>query len=246
MTHDAAHIDDEILSAFVDDQLTPDEKAQVQAHLDACSACQQRLEELLAVATLLRRLPDVDLPRDFSLGPRRVADPPNVTRLRRWYTVTRVGAATLAAAWLFLSAGALYVDSRPAPAVVELAQPRAASAPAPTVQSVPATPTTAARSAAAGNAAAPARPVSNASQANPRSDDQVEAVTSVNSLPTQVPTPSPTALPRVVVVAPVSVTLGDPAAPLRLAATIAGVVAVLTLLATLIVRRRLRQAASHL
>lgn len=42
-----------------------------------------------------------------------VADPPNVIRLRRWYSVARTGAASLAAIFVFLSVGALYVGSQP-------------------------------------------------------------------------------------------------------------------------------------
>jgi anti-sigma factor RsiW len=244
VTQHAEHLGDEVLSALVDDQLSRDERAPVQAHLGDCSVCQQRLEELRSVVSLLRSLPDVDVPRDFSLGPRVVADPPNIVRLRRWYTATRIGAATLAAGFLFLSAGALYVDSRPAVQPVQL------SAPAPAAQQAPAAPTVAVRSAAppaapqaspAAGVAAAARPA----RANPQPDDQVAAATSINPLPTLVPTPRPTV---VVLPVPVRVTTdaADPAAPLRGGAIVIGLVAVLTLLAALIVRHRLQQAASHL
>src|SRR5437016_1677094 len=87
------------------------------------------MRELVA---LLRALPSVDPPRDFRLGPRLVADPPNVIRLRRWYAWSRAGAGALAAAFVFLSVGTLYVDSRPTatPAtLVSKAQPAAQSAP---------------------------------------------------------------------------------------------------------------------
>ena len=65
---------------------------------------------------MLRQLPEVDPPRDFSLGPRLVADPPNVIRLQRWYTATRAAAASLAAVFVLLVAGTLYVDTSVAPA----------------------------------------------------------------------------------------------------------------------------------
>ena len=243
MTHPAEHIDDELLSALVDDQLGPDERPHVQAHLATCSGCQQRLEQLRAVATLLHAMPDVDPPRDFSLGPRLVADPPNVVRLQRWYTATRIAAGTLAAAWLVLSAGVLYIDSRPPPAVVELSQPRTAAAPSPVAQEAPAAPTVGVRAAAP--AAAPqVRPTTGAGQPNPQSDDQVAAATSVNQLPTQVPTPQPTLVPRPLPPTPTSVAEMD-ASPLRAAEIALGIVTVVTLLLTLVVRHRLRQAASH-
>ena len=126
------HIADLILSAAIDDQLTPDEARQANAHLETCSVCRARLDELRSVVGLLRALPELEVPRDFSLGPRLVADPPNVVRLRRWYGFARAGAASLAAAFVFLSAGALYVDSQPGTSTVGLsAQSQFASAPAP-------------------------------------------------------------------------------------------------------------------
>src|SRR5580765_1517746 len=95
--------------------LEPAEQADAQAHLRSCAECAQRVEELRSVALLLRRLPVVEPPRTFELGPRAVADPPNLVRLRRWYTASRVAATTLAAGFVFMAASALYVDSRPAP-----------------------------------------------------------------------------------------------------------------------------------
>jgi hypothetical protein len=248
VTHPAQHLSDDLLSALVDDQLTPDEKALVQAHLGTCSVCRQRLEELRSVATLLRSLPEVDLPRDFSLGPSLLVDPPNVIRLRRWYTATRIAAATLAAGWLVLSAGAMYVDTRPV-ALTESARPVSVSAPAPAARYAEPAPTTAVKSQApavapqapAAGTAAQSRPAA----LNPQADDQVAAATSVNPLPTPVPTPKPTIVAPPVPVPTPNDSL-DAAAPLRTAAIVAGLVAVLTLLAAMIVRHRLQQAAAHL
>jgi anti-sigma factor RsiW len=250
VTHQAEHLGDDILSALVDDQLTPEERALVEAHLGGCSICQRHLEELRSVATLLRSLPELEPPRDFSLGPRKVVDPPDVVRLRRWYAATRVAAATLAAGWLVLSAGVLYVDSRPKTVSTELSSPQTASAPAPAARDSASAPTIAVKSDApaaapqpspAAGAAGAARPA----VSNPQPDDQIAAATSVNPLPTQVPTPRPTAV-VVPLPAPITGSALDPAAPLRGAAIVVGLVAVLTLLAALIVRHRLQRAASHL
>jgi len=108
------HVADQTLSAFIDDQLTPDEATHAKLHLETCLVCSVRLDELRALVRLLQILPSVEPQRDFSIGPRLVRDPPNVVRLRRWYGVVRAGAATLAAAFVFLSVSALYVDSRAA------------------------------------------------------------------------------------------------------------------------------------
>jgi Putative zinc-finger len=261
VTHSADHLGDDLLSAFVDDQLTPDEAQQVRAHLATCSVCQERLDGFRSVAALLRRLPEVEPPRDLSLGPRHVVDPPNVIRLRRWYVVARTSAATLAAAFVFLSVGALYVDSRPTATATEsvrttVAQDGAASAPAaPQVAPAASTPPVRAAAPAVAPAGAPAAAaqaspaagaaaVARAVPSKPQPDDQVAAATSINPLPTLPPTPQPTAVAFTAPGTSGSVPV-DPAAPLRNAALGVGVVAVLTLLAALVVRHRLRQSPSQ-
>jgi len=286
------HIADQSLSAFIDDQLAPDAALQAQTHLETCSVCRVRLDELQSLVDLLHRLPSLEPPRDFSIGPRLVADPPNVVRLRRWYGVVRAGAATLAAAFVFLSAGALYVNSQPAassglssrsqvasaPAAplaaspaVRSAAPAAAAPPAPVpsgpgalADAAPAGVSAPARAASAstpsgiapGGAGAPApsgaapggaAAAAARSQPAPGDDltDQVTAATSARPLPTLAPTavPVPTQAPPRIAQQPFAVATVDPAAPLRTAAAIVGLLAVFGLLATLVVRHRLRAAS---
>jgi Putative zinc-finger len=237
-----SHLADDVISALIDEQLSPPELAEAHTHLAACPACQQRLDELRSVVGLLRGLPSEAPPRSFALGPRLVADPPNVVRLRRLYTATRVAAATFAAGFVFLSAGALYVDSRPAskaastaevlsaPQARDIGKPAAALAPSP-VQPAAAGAPAAARPQTASNAADPA--------------DQIAAATTVRPLPTPVPTPTPVVVaptPMPVALAPQP---GDEAAPLRLAAIALGVLAVLALLAALVTRHRVQASASR-
>jgi hypothetical protein len=246
------HLSDETLSALIDNQLSSDDTSASQVHLGTCSACALRRDELRSVAELLRSLPELEAPRDFALGPRVVADPPNVIRLQRWYAVTRAAAASLAAVFVFLAAGALYVDSQPVPraATTSAADARSSlSAPAPAAepQNVPpAAPTPALSRAAAPAAQAPvgAAAVRSASPGPAGAEsDQVAAATSVRPLPTLAPTPAPTAvaLPPQPPPAPAEV---DPAAPLRTAAAVVGVLAVLTLLATFLVAHRVRRAVN--
>jgi hypothetical protein len=259
------HLADELLSALIDAQLSPDEESAAHAHLGTCAACQTRLQELRSVVVLLRALPSMEPPRAFALGPRLVADPPNVIRLQRWYTVARAGAASLAAAFVFLSVGTLYVDSRPVPTASTLsskAAPAAQVASDGTIPNAPAAenavaptaPAPAARQAAPAAAQAPAPAAAQApgagaalaankptpAAADPA--DQVAAATSIRPLPTQVPTPVPTQLPFVA--APVPEPQADTAALLRAAAVIVGVLTVLALLAAVLMRHRLR--AAHL
>jgi anti-sigma factor RsiW len=232
MTQPPAHLSDDLLSAAVDDQLTPDERTQVADHLGACAECQERLEDFSSVHTLLRRLPELDPPRDFSLGPRVLVDPPNVIRLRRWYSVARASAASLAAVFVLLSAGALYVDSRPAAPELNQ-QSRVVFAPAPLQQPQPA----AVKPAAPAAGAAAARAVS----ASPQPDDQIAAATSVSPLPTPPPPPQPTAAP-LTAIPPQPVSTG---APLREAAVNIGLLAIVALVAVFIVRHRLHSAQAH-
>jgi hypothetical protein len=130
VTQPTDHIDDETLSSLVDHQLTSDEAAQVQTHLATCAVCQAQVDDLGSLASLLRGLPDLDPPRDFALGPHLVTDPPNVVRLQRWYMATRAVAASLAAVFVLLSVGTLYIDSRPATtSSAQVTQPRLLSSP---------------------------------------------------------------------------------------------------------------------
>jgi len=259
VTH-SDHLADDVLSQLVDDQRSP---AKAQAHLETCVVCQARLEEMRTLVGLLRSLPSVEPPRDFRLGPRVVGDPPNVVRLRRWYAVTRAGAGALAAAFVFLSVGALYVDSRPAAAPATLAsksQPAAQSAPdtvaRDTATNVSPPPTPAPRAAAA-PAVAPQPPAAGAAARSNQVDpaptstepgDQIAAATTARPLPTQVPTPTLVAqsAPPSASVAP-STPQPDTAAPLRIASAIVGILSALGILVALLMRHRLRTASrSHL
>jgi anti-sigma factor RsiW len=257
LTHPGEHITDETLSVFIDDRLTPDEERAVRAHLETCSTCQAHVDELESVVALLRALPSVETPRTFALGPRLISDPPNVLRLRRWYTITRVGAASLAAVFVFLSVGSLYLGAQPTPSSVGLyakAQPASSpqSAQAPSTEAV--APVPAATSAPARQAApAPAMGgAARSAQAGPTptgagdAADLTTAATSVRPLPTPVPTPAVRAAsPAPSAASGPSADQLDPAGSLGIAAALVGVLAVLGVLAALIVRHRLQAASGN-
>src|SRR5438270_13480242 len=61
------HLTTEQLSAFLDKQLTLQEQAFFDAHLQVCSQCQQALAELRRTVVLLRAMPRIDVPRSFTL-----------------------------------------------------------------------------------------------------------------------------------------------------------------------------------
>ncbi|MEK6620466.1 MAG: zf-HC2 domain-containing protein [Chloroflexota bacterium] len=81
------------LSAYLDGALAPAERAGVQSHLDACSPCRARLEELRATASLLAALPS---PR-----PSRGLAPRFVERLN-WLRPLRSLSLVASGAFLFL------------------------------------------------------------------------------------------------------------------------------------------------
>jgi hypothetical protein len=239
MTHHGAHLSHESLSALLDEQLTADEAERAGAHLAGCAECNASLDELQALVGLLRGLPEVVPPRDLALGPRLLGDPPNLIRLRRWYTVARTSAASLAAVFVLLSVGALYVDSQPARPANLASQPQVAAS-APTAVTNAAPPTQAPRAVAPAPAAA-VRAVAPGQQGTEA--DQVAAATSIQPLPTPIPTPAPTPRPLPRPVAAL-VSEPDPAAPLRTAAALVGVCAALTILVTVLIRHRLRAVSA--
>ena len=65
------HHPDDLLSAFLDDELEPEETAEIEGHLVACSVCRRDLAEVELVRTTLRRMPTLQAPTD--LVPRLVA-----------------------------------------------------------------------------------------------------------------------------------------------------------------------------
>lgn len=81
------------ISAYLDGALAPAERARVQSHLDACSPCRARLEELRATASLVAALPS---PR-----PSRGLTPRFVERLN-WLRPLRSLSLAASGAFLFL------------------------------------------------------------------------------------------------------------------------------------------------
>jgi anti-sigma factor RsiW len=61
------HLTTEQLSAFLDKQLTPQEQAFFDAHLQSCQHCQAVLAELRGTVALLHAMPQPSLPRSFTL-----------------------------------------------------------------------------------------------------------------------------------------------------------------------------------
>src|SRR5215212_8007439 len=63
------HIAGEDISAYVDEELSPAETSRVYIHLQSCDDCRALADDMRATQTLMRTLPLVSAPREFTLGP---------------------------------------------------------------------------------------------------------------------------------------------------------------------------------
>lgn len=94
---------DSLLSPYIDRQTSPGETRLVEAHLERCTACRTRLEELRLVSASLRALPVAAVPRSFRLRPDQVRRPSPV---RQPSFIYLRGAVAALAAVLVLLIGA--------------------------------------------------------------------------------------------------------------------------------------------
>lgn len=83
MAAQTPHLDPDLLSAYLDEEVSPAERARVESHLAACASCQQELAALRKTVALLRQLPPVPLPRTFYLTEEMVEPAPR-GRLIPW------------------------------------------------------------------------------------------------------------------------------------------------------------------
>jgi len=88
---------EELLSIYIDGQLSPGEATLVERHLRDCSACTRDLESLRQTVNLVRQLPVVSPPRSFTISHLVVAERPWA-----WGYVYLKGATALAALLLIV------------------------------------------------------------------------------------------------------------------------------------------------
>ncbi len=65
-----AHLDPDVITAYIDAELPPDEMAAVEAHLAACETCRAEYDDLRGVATLVRQLPAYRPRREIEIAER--------------------------------------------------------------------------------------------------------------------------------------------------------------------------------
>jgi len=83
----------EMLSAYLDGELSPKEQARVEKHLAQCADCVQNLYTLRQTVALLGQLPPVAVPRSFAIRPTPVAPRPGLFQMRRTYVYLRAATA---------------------------------------------------------------------------------------------------------------------------------------------------------
>jgi ATP-dependent Lon protease len=95
---------DELLSAYLDGQLSAGERARLEAQLAADPALRAELEALRHTVTLVRDLPLVSIPRNFILSPAVAARPrpAPLARPRRAWAAPLLTAATTVVSLLFV------------------------------------------------------------------------------------------------------------------------------------------------
>ncbi|MBC7261627.1 MAG: zf-HC2 domain-containing protein, partial [Chloroflexi bacterium] len=145
----------EELSAFLDGQLTRQERLRVQKHLERCAACRQDLASLQQTVALLRATPTIKPPRSFFIPASEKVRQKQLQRTRLVYGYLRAATAmTTVLLVLILSGDALlrFAPVTPARPTLPAAVPAAktfAVEPTPTEQAraLPAPPTAVALSA---------------------------------------------------------------------------------------------------
>ncbi len=94
--------DDELLSAYLDDELSAGERARLEARLAADPALQAELDALRRTVALLHELPPVPLPRNFILPQATEMRPRPAARPRRAWVAPLLTAAGAIASLLFV------------------------------------------------------------------------------------------------------------------------------------------------
>ncbi|OGO40555.1 MAG: hypothetical protein A2Z04_07180 [Chloroflexi bacterium RBG_16_57_9] len=123
------HITD-LLSAYIDQQISPAERAEVDSHLVTCPACRRDLQTLQWTVSLVRAVPQRPVPRSFTL-PVPAAAPERTRHFSLHWSYNFLRAATAVATMflvLVVSGDLLTRTSTftaPAPALAPMSQPDA-------------------------------------------------------------------------------------------------------------------------
>ncbi len=145
-----------LLSAYIDGEVTPSETVRVEEHVAGCEECERELGSLRATSSLLRSLPELEVPRSFALteAPAPVGFAPQLV----WTTRFATSLAALFLVALLLGDVLGFVGQTPQQGSQEQALSAAQAPAAPALAPAPAAPAPPAPAAPAPTAPAPAAP----------------------------------------------------------------------------------------
>lgn len=161
------HLDVELLSAYIDGEVTRQEASLVEHHLQECGSCSEELASLQWTVNLLREVPPVPVPRSFVVRPADIEPEPARQRFTfpnwlvnglQWATVATAALAILVFAADFLTVGrpatapaitqpplALQTQREAAPMAVEEEAPAESAPPEAAEMAAPQAPATVAK-----------------------------------------------------------------------------------------------------
>lgn len=114
---------EELISAYLDNQVTAAEKQFFERHLASCADCRAQLEVTRSMVTALRAMPTVKAPRSFVL-PRALAKQPKRS-IFAWYPALRLATVVAAIVFMIVFAGDL-LTTRTTSQSVSMSLPAAA------------------------------------------------------------------------------------------------------------------------
>ena len=118
---------EDLISAYLDQQVTAEEQQFFERHIAACADCRAQLEATRSMVAALKAMPAVKAPRSFVL-PREMAKQPKRS-IFAWYPTLRLATALAAIAFVVLFAGDLLISRSGSEGAALSSVPMAAPAP---------------------------------------------------------------------------------------------------------------------
>ena len=108
---------EELISAYVDGEVTEEERQTVEQHVASCASCRAALQDFSTAQTLLRTLPVLDAPQGFRQRVTERVEQKSRSWAWRWLAAPRFALGTIAL--LSISAGVLFWSLRQTPNQIE-------------------------------------------------------------------------------------------------------------------------------
>lgn len=199
MNNNLSSQDLELLSAYLDQELEPVEVERFEAHLSSNADLKIALAEMQKTRQVLRSLPLIRAPRNFTLTPEMVGlKPRKENKTLRWFSGLRLSSALAAILLVLVLVGDFLSGITPLPTTNIAEAPMAASVEDEILKEAPSEPSSLQfADSIEGEIALTPTPMPNIVQPEIAGGSVIEESESVELLPTQeVPTTSPQQVPR--------------------------------------------------